>query len=83
MNSIPRLKGQFLWSQIVANKKAGADMLYIAMFDEVDEATEKSIADAIGEFVLQYAQEKKEQASVQPHANEEVIEQETQETATV
>lgn len=37
--SIPRLKGQFLWSQIIANKKAGTDMIYIAMFDEVDEAT--------------------------------------------
>lgn len=37
--SIPRLKGKFMWSQIVVNKKAGADMLYIAMFDEVDEAT--------------------------------------------
>jgi len=36
---IPRLKGQFLWSQIVANKKAGAHMLYVAMFDEVDEGT--------------------------------------------
>lgn len=36
---IPRLKGQFLWSQIVANKRAGADMIYLAMFDEVDEAT--------------------------------------------
>ncbi|MFC1760668.1 glycoside hydrolase family 71/99-like protein [Planctomycetota bacterium] len=39
LDKIPRLQGQFLWSQIVANKKAGADMLYIAMFDEVDEAT--------------------------------------------
>lgn len=37
--SIPRLDGRFLWSQIVANKKAGVDMIYIAMFDEVDEAT--------------------------------------------
>lgn len=36
---IPRLDGKFMWSQIVANKKAGADMIYIAMFDEVDEAT--------------------------------------------
>lgn len=39
LGQIPRLKGQFLWSQVIANKKAGADMLYIAMFDEVDEAT--------------------------------------------
>ena len=39
LDQIPRLKGRFLWSQIVANKKAGADMIYIAMFDEVDEAT--------------------------------------------
>jgi hypothetical protein len=39
LDKIPRLDGQFFWSQIVANKKAGADMLYIAMFDEVDEAT--------------------------------------------
>jgi hypothetical protein len=37
--SIPRRDGQFMWSQVVANKKAGADMLYIAMFDEVDEGT--------------------------------------------
>lgn len=35
----PRLKGEFIWAQIAANKKAGADMIYIAMFDEVDEAT--------------------------------------------
>ncbi|MHC4165414.1 MAG: glycoside hydrolase family 71/99-like protein [Planctomycetota bacterium] len=39
LGAIPRLKGQFFWSQLVANKKAGADMLYIAMFDEVDEGT--------------------------------------------
>ncbi|MCU0785684.1 MAG: glycoside hydrolase family 71/99-like protein [Verrucomicrobia bacterium] len=37
--SIPRLAGQFFLAQIMANKKAGADMLYIAMFDEVDEGT--------------------------------------------
>jgi hypothetical protein len=39
LGAIPRLRGQFFWSQVVANKKAGADMLYIAMFDEVDEGT--------------------------------------------
>ena len=39
LDSIPRLKGQFLWSQIVAAKRAGCDMLYVAMFDEVDEGT--------------------------------------------
>jgi hypothetical protein len=39
LGAIPRLKGHFLWSQVVANKKAGADMLYFAMFDEVDEGT--------------------------------------------
>ena len=39
LDEIPRLKGQFLWSQIVASRKAGAEMLYLAMFDEVDEGT--------------------------------------------
>lgn len=38
-NSIPRLKGEFLWSQFVAAKRAGAEMIYVAMFDEVDEGT--------------------------------------------
>jgi len=31
--------GHFLWSQASANKKADATMFYIAIFDEVDEAT--------------------------------------------
>jgi hypothetical protein len=39
LNAIPRLQGRFFWSQIAAAKRAGADMLYVAMFDEVDEGT--------------------------------------------
>jgi hypothetical protein len=35
----PRLKGEFMWTQIAAVIKGGTDMIYIAMFDEVDEAT--------------------------------------------
>lgn len=39
LNAIPRVQGRFFWSQIAAAKRAGADMLYVAMFDEVDEGT--------------------------------------------
>lgn len=39
VGQIPRLGGAFLWSQFHAAKAAGANMLYVAMFDEVDEAT--------------------------------------------
>ena len=39
LNDIPRLQGRFFWSQIIAAKRAGAEMLYVAMFDEVDEGT--------------------------------------------
>jgi hypothetical protein len=39
LDQIPRLQGRFFWSQIAAAKLTGADMLYVAMFDEVDEAT--------------------------------------------
>jgi hypothetical protein len=39
LNYIPRMQGGFLWSQFVAAKRAGAGMIYVAMFDEVDEGT--------------------------------------------
>ena len=39
LNQIPRRMGAFLWSQITADIEAGAGMIYVAMFDEVDEAT--------------------------------------------
>lgn len=38
-NQIPRLGGKFFWQQIVEAKKAGAEVVYVAMFDEMDEAT--------------------------------------------
>lgn len=37
--SIPRQKGRFYWSQIATAINAGASMLYVAMFDEVNEGT--------------------------------------------
>ncbi|MDA9176253.1 glycoside hydrolase family 71/99-like protein [Alphaproteobacteria bacterium] len=38
-DAIPRLGGEFLWSQVFAAHQNGCEMLYVAMFDELDEAT--------------------------------------------
>ena len=37
--TIPRLGGEFFWRQFVTVADLGIDMAYVAMFDEVDEAT--------------------------------------------
>jgi len=39
LNVIPRRGGRFLWAQALAARQAGAQMCYIAMFDEMNEAT--------------------------------------------
>jgi len=39
LNAIPGLKGELLWTQGTAFRAEGAEMLYVAMFDEVDEGT--------------------------------------------
>jgi hypothetical protein len=40
LNQIPRVGGQFLWDQVYADiSTVGANMIYVAMFDEVDEGT--------------------------------------------
>jgi len=38
-DAIPRKKGQFLWNQLAGAIEAGASMIYVAMFDEIDEGT--------------------------------------------
>jgi hypothetical protein len=38
-NTIPREGGSFYWRQIAGAKNAGAEMLYVAMFDEMNEGT--------------------------------------------
>lgn len=39
VGSIPRQGGRFYWQQVATSLTAGASMLYVAMFDEVNEAT--------------------------------------------
>ena len=39
VESIPRQGGQFYWDQAYTAIKTGAEMLYVAMFDEVNEGT--------------------------------------------
>lgn len=39
VGSIPRQGGRFYWQQIATGIRNGASMLYVAMFDEVNEAT--------------------------------------------
>lgn len=39
MNQIPRNRGQFFWKQLSGAIGSGAEMIYIAMFDEIDEGT--------------------------------------------
>ena len=39
VNQIPRLGGRFFWKQVYTCLKEGAGMLYLAMFDEIDEGT--------------------------------------------
>lgn len=39
LNQIPRQKGKFYWNLISTAVNAGCRMLYVAMFDEIDEGT--------------------------------------------
>ena len=38
-DQIPRNRGNFYWSQLTGAIEMGAEMIYVAMFDEVDEGT--------------------------------------------
>lgn len=39
LDAIPRRRGRFLWGQFEQVRAYGMDMVYVAMFDEVDEGT--------------------------------------------
>ena len=39
LNAIPREEGRFLWMQLAGAVNSGAEMLYVCMFDEIDEGT--------------------------------------------
>ncbi|NJL19149.1 MAG: hypothetical protein HC901_02290 [Bdellovibrionaceae bacterium] len=39
LDAIPREGGKFLWGQAQEWVSAGVDMMYVAMFDEIDEGT--------------------------------------------
>lgn len=38
-NQTPRNRGQFFWKQLINSINSGAEMIYVAMFDEIDEGT--------------------------------------------
>jgi len=38
-NKTPRNKGKFYWKQLAGAMESGAEMIYVAMFDEIDEGT--------------------------------------------
>ena len=38
-NQIPRKKGSFFWKQMTGSISLGTEMIYVAMFDEIDEGT--------------------------------------------
>jgi len=38
-DAIPRMGGNFLWNQMTTVINAGAEMIYVAMYDEIDEGT--------------------------------------------
>jgi hypothetical protein len=39
LNQIPRQKGNFYWNQMATAMQSGSKMIYVAMFDEMDEGT--------------------------------------------